>query len=101
MREFPSPGQHDPVGLAAGQQDFASSQQDFAPDSSSGPGSKLCARIPPRSRVHGIQSRNSVRAEPGLAGWTLPARRRPLVYEYYAKVVRKEEMFRKMYEDYK
>ena len=37
----------------------------------------------------------------GLAGRTLPARRRPLVYEYYAKVVRKEEMFRKMYEDYK
>ena len=33
----------------------------------------------------------------GLAGRTL----RPLVYEYYAKVVRKEEMFRKMYEDYK
>ena len=45
----------------------------------------------------GIQSRPG----PGLAGRTLPARHRPLVYEYYAKVVRKEEMFRKMYEDYK
>ena len=48
-----------------------------------------------------ISPRIKSRPGPGLAKRKLPAQRRPLVYEYYAKVVRKEEMFRKMYEDYK
>ena len=63
IRDFPSPGQYDRAGPAPGQLPAYKTLVPAVPAR----GSKICARLPPGSRVHGIESRNPVPAGTGTS----------------------------------
>ena len=76
IRDFPSSGQYDRAGPAPGQLPANKTLVPAVPAR----GSKICARLPPGSRVLGFSPGIQSLPGPGLAGRTLPARRRPMVY---------------------